>query len=318
MKGLFAVLLSCSFAFIVKDDCNDEDKICMECAWDRIHGFIRRDAVNADAVGELPITSMLTTAHFNGVKASSCKSGFGYDQENDGFYFEVELGQCNMETMAFTSDDDIRYIKFTQSINFGEQNMEFAGINFFFGRYGAYEFNCNYRQSLRTAKESFTPLIKEIPTSDRVLDQFVSWDSTFELKFFEKTFNSPMDPETFYLGSQMYFMAIWTEKFTEEFPVVFHLSECTIRDRTSDMSFDVIKEGCAATILWTTLLSETAYQKEKVKWSYRSFQFAKDQTAADMTLDCEVKFCLDKDRIDGKCIPYPDTCPDGYIQPKFK
>ena len=40
-------------------------------------------------MGDLPITSMLTTAHFNGIRASACKSGFGYDKENDGFYFEV-------------------------------------------------------------------------------------------------------------------------------------------------------------------------------------------------------------------------------------
>ena len=40
-------------------------------------------------MGDLPITSMLTTAHFNGIRASACKSGFGYDKVNDGFYFEV-------------------------------------------------------------------------------------------------------------------------------------------------------------------------------------------------------------------------------------
>ena len=130
-----------------------------------------------------------------------------------------------MDSEAYSlAEDGESYIKFTTKINFGEQNKNFAGINFFFGQYGAYEFNCNYRQWLRTDKEEFKPLVKDIARKDRILDSFVSWDSTFDLKFFDQSYTEPMNPDTFFLGSTMYFSAIWKERFTEEFPVEFHLS----------------------------------------------------------------------------------------------
>ena len=94
--------------------------------------------------------------------------------------------------------------------------------------------------------------------------------------------------------------------------------ECTIRDRASGATFDVIKEGCGASIIVTNLMSENAYQRERVNWSYRSFQFNKDQTAADMTLDCEVSFCLERDRKNGDCLPYAHECPSGYKKPVYK
>lgn len=58
-------------------------------------------------MGDLPITSMLTTAHFNGIRASACKSGFGYDKENDGFYFEV--GEQESEIICFYRNSGVLY-----------------------------------------------------------------------------------------------------------------------------------------------------------------------------------------------------------------
>ena len=208
-----------------------------------------------------------------------------------------------------------RYIKFTQSINFGEQNKNFGGINFFFGKYGAYEFNCNYKQSLRTEAVSFQPLVEERPINERRLEQFLTWDTTLEIEFFDSSFENKMDPSTLYLGSIMHFQAIWTTKFTDKFPVEFHLNSCSIRDKTSKLSFDMIKDGCAADIIWTSLLSMQAYQRERVSWSYRSFQFDKDEVKADMTLDCEIAFCLTPDRITGKCKTSTETCASGYSKP---
>lgn len=151
-----------------------------------------------------------------------------------------------MDSEAYSlAEDGESYIKFTTKINFGEQNKNFAGINFFFGQYGAYEFNCNYRQWLRTDKEEFKPLVKDIARKDRILDSFVSWDSTFDLKFFDQSYTEPMNPDTFFLGSTMYFSAIWKERFTEEFPVEFHLSgENIFQKRT--LFFDMLLplRGC--------------------------------------------------------------------------
>ena len=53
-------------------------------------------------MGDLSITSLLSLAQFNGVNAKSCESGFGFDKTNDGFYFAVALGQCNMDAISFT------------------------------------------------------------------------------------------------------------------------------------------------------------------------------------------------------------------------
>ena len=47
----------------------------------------------------LSLISMLSSAHFNGVQANNCNSGFKFDQSNDGFFFNVPLGECNMDTL---------------------------------------------------------------------------------------------------------------------------------------------------------------------------------------------------------------------------
>ena len=212
-----------------------------------------------------------------------------------------------------------RFIKFSQKLNFGEQNKFFAGMNFFFGEYGTYEFNCNYRQSLVTDQENFTPISKPIAVNDRRLDQFLSWDATFELKFFDSISTEPTDPTRFYLGSTVIFEAIWKQKFSDKFPVEFHVSKCTIKDKALNAAFDVIKDGCGADILWTALLSDTPYQKETLSWSFRSFQFQRDQVNAELALDCEISFCLVDDRIGGTCLSSEQdgACVEGYTKPAF-
>ena len=57
-------------------------------------------------MGDLSVTALLSLAQFNGVNATSCYSGFGYDQTNDGFFFEVELGQCNMDVTSYLGVDE--------------------------------------------------------------------------------------------------------------------------------------------------------------------------------------------------------------------
>ena len=129
------------------------------------------------------------------------------------------------------------YIKFTHTISFGEQNKYSEGKDFYFGKYGSFEFNCHYRQSSNTESVRFQPRVKlsqkKLSSNGRGINQFLTWDSTIQLKFFDSTFQNPMDPSTFYLGSQMYFQAIWNQTFTDKFPVDFHLSDCTIRDQSS-------------------------------------------------------------------------------------
>ena len=55
-------------------------------------------------MGDLSITTLLSLAQFNGVNATVCESGFGFDKTNDGFFFEVELGQCNMDAISYTGE----------------------------------------------------------------------------------------------------------------------------------------------------------------------------------------------------------------------
>ena len=74
--------------------------------------------------------------------------------------------------------------------------------------------------------------------------------------------------------------------------VKFHLDRCTITDPEVDLSFNIIENGCGATILDTSLLSEIAYQNQVVKWRFRSFQFQKDRINEELFLDCKVDFVL--------------------------
>lgn len=71
------------------------------------------EAINEDALGDFPIISLLSLARFNGVEGTACKSGFGYDKTNKGFFFEVELGQCNMDATTFKGRDGEKYVSMT-------------------------------------------------------------------------------------------------------------------------------------------------------------------------------------------------------------
>lgn len=61
-------------------------------------------------------------------------------------------------------------------------------------------------------------------------------------------------------------------------------------------------------------MSSEPNQPKRVSWSFRSFQFHKDQTEADMALDCKITFCLKADRLNGKCQAIPDECSAGYAK----
>ena len=101
--------------------------------------------------------------------------------------------------------------------------------------------------------------------------------------------------------------------------MTFHLSNCIISDEKTNHYFEVIQDGCAASIVDTTLLSDKLFQQKAVNWSFRSFQFSKNQINAELNLSCRVQFCLSSEREEGNCLngDYIENfpCKPGYIMP---
>ena len=152
-----------------------------------------------------------------------------------------------------------------------------------------------------------------IPTE---LEHFVTWDSAFDITFFDDNFESLNKFNEFYIGSRMYFQIAWTENTTTNFPIEFYTDSCKVSDDVSKMSFNIIKYGCGASIIDAQLLSTGAYQSQNIRWGFRSFQFS-NNPAADMRIDCTIQFCLKSERNQGTCgfDPISKVCPDGYSPP---
>lgn len=303
--------------FNVKDDCDMRKEICIKCVHNTMHGFVKREAINSFALGDQSIITLRSEAEFNSVPATNCNSNLSYDPKVDGFIFGIPLGECGMET-EMTNIDEERHITFTSRLNFGNQMRFFGGTQFYFGEYGDFVFNCNYRQWSETTKGLYSPVTTFRTEEEKTIDQDVSWDETMTLSFFEDDFLTPLNASELVLGETLNYQVEWNEDFSEEFPVLFHLQDCVIASETHNQTFNVIEDGCGAKIVQTSLKSSTPSQVKAVNWSFRSFQFSRDQINTDLSLTCQVNFCLVKDLLSGACRTAEETCPTGYEDPTKK
>ena len=62
-------------------------------------------------------------------------------------------------------------------------------------------------------------------------------------------------------------------------------------EKRSKQKFDIIEKSCGQKIVGTKLESLSAFQKFKVRWSYRSFQF---NTGSDQDLSLGKSYCYTK------------------------
>ncbi|CAG5104522.1 Oidioi.mRNA.OKI2018_I69.chr1.g1300.t1.cds [Oikopleura dioica] len=300
--------------FVVKDDCDMKKEICIKCVHNTMHGFVKRNAINSFALGDQSIISLKTEAEFNSIPATNCNSNLSYDPKVDGFVFGIPLGECGMETEQKNIDEEM-HITFTSRLNFGNQMRFFGGTQFYFGEYGDFVFNCNYRQWSETTKGIYSPVTTFRTDAEKTIDQDVSWDETMTLSFFEPDFLTPLNASELVLGETLNFQVEWNEDFSDEFPVLFHLQDCLIASEDYNQTFAVIEDGCGAKIISTELKSSTPSQVKAVNWSFRSFQFSREQINTDLSLTCQVNFCLVKDLLNGDCLTAAETCPTGYQDP---
>lgn len=65
------------------------------------------DDINHNALGELPVGLLIHGARFNGVRALSrvCNATLAYDNINFGFFFEIRLGECEMDASSYKGWD---------------------------------------------------------------------------------------------------------------------------------------------------------------------------------------------------------------------
>ena len=77
---------------------------------DRIHGAIKMDSLTLTSLmGETDaarVTELTGLAKFNNVLHSVCPSNFAYDAQLRIFKFEIQLGQCSMESAMITKDGE--------------------------------------------------------------------------------------------------------------------------------------------------------------------------------------------------------------------
>ena len=79
----------------------------------------------------------------------------------------------------------------------------FGGTQFYFGEYGDFVFNCNYRQWSETTKGLYSPVTTFRTEEEKTIDQDVSWDETMTLSFFEDDFVTPLNASELVLGETL-------------------------------------------------------------------------------------------------------------------
>ena len=90
----------------------------------------------------------------------------------------------------------------------------FGGTQFYFGEYGDFVFNCNYRQWSETTKGLYSPVTTFRTDEEKTIDQDVSWDETMTLSFFEDDFLTPLNASQLVLGEMLNYQ-VQSCKFAE-------------------------------------------------------------------------------------------------------
>ncbi len=92
--------------------------------------------------------------------------------------------------------------------------------------------------------------IENLGSSDALsIEHYVTWDSDFDITFFDENFQKKNSENNFFLGTQLFFEIAWKEDFSKNYPLEFYTESCVISDAVSQMSFNIIKKGCEAEII---------------------------------------------------------------------
>ena len=163
---------------------------------------------------------------FNGGDGNSCDATFYFDETRNGIIFSIELGECGMTAVSVEHENQ-KFIKFSEHFSFAKpQDNDFLVFfrNYFSSSFG---FHCFYTASTFTKVNTFS-VNTQRHSSD--IEKFVSWDSTFDITFFENDdFQKNLPAADLFIGDTLYARASWRQTFKESFPVEFYIDYCSVQ-----------------------------------------------------------------------------------------
>lgn len=249
-------------------------------------------------------------AKLNGIKVKNCatelsNNQWSYNSKINGFEFEIGLGECNMTSEMIKMGGN-KFIKFTVELEFREFNLPV-----FFGQIGHYRYNCFYRATTTTSAQTYNVRMYDFG-GVKEINQFVNWDTTVQLQFFDDhSYSEKLNPQALRMGQIVHFGARWLESFQSTFPVVFYLPNCKIYNAERTETFQLIKNGCLSQMVQVKRHSKS-YVSDMLKMSFKSFSFSRTPNDYSMNMDCEVHFCLKVDQVADKCGFDPSECAELY------
>ena len=88
-------------------------------------------------------------------------------------------------------------------------------------------------------------------------------------------------------------------------------SELIFNSKDETNQFEIIKNGCLSDLVSMRRFSEK-YSKNSSKLSYNSFSFSPDGSSFDLSLFCEIDFCLLENNEKICAEEIDENCPDTY------
>ena len=173
------------------------------------------------------------------------------------------------------------------------------------GIYLSTSFGTNVAVSCSYADETSTNAVEyqvSTMTNGYEIDQITQW-ADLELAFFaDDTFGEEVTDAELAIGTAVYMQVRWGQSFGETFPVEFYISDCIVSD-ADNHEYKVIEAGCGEAVVDATLLSNGEYSQSQnpIQYRYNSFSFTEEETVAQQTVRCNIKFCLQADIDSGDC-----------------
>lgn len=140
-------------------------------------------------------------------------------------------------------------------------------------------------------------------TNGYAIDQLTQWADLSLAFFSDETFVEAIADQELAIGTPVFMQVMWEQTFGPNFPVEFYVSDCVVSDNDGN-EYKVIDAGCGDKVVDTTLMSgEEGYSKSQapIQYEYNSFSFTDEQTTAQQTVTCTIKFCLQEDIASGDC-----------------
>jgi len=245
-----------------------------------------------------------------------------YSFTKSGLNLNFPLGECGMEL----SSNENNQIIYTMKIEMME--LDDTGASSFILDV-AINVECRY-ESTRTitaaGKKTTSDKVWTGSSQAHLIGQGnTAWLETFNVRTFTDSAYQHETDEILAMGRAIYVDVSTNNTFKIDSngnQIVWYIDTCTLTDDSTNQSFDIIRNTCRSTLTQVRNLNPRdspilikGMQKHS-RFSYTSFGFDGGYGQNELSLDCSVNICLQKNdgRFYGRC-DYRQPCDRTYIRP---